>query len=64
MSRFMQEIFVSVRSMAGSAVTPHFPRAAAKATIDSGPPIDLGYTLRNGAHGKLGGTDPQSLMGE
>jgi len=50
--------------MPGFVVTPHFPCAAAKATIDSGAPIDLGYTLRNGAHGKPGGTDPQSLMGD
>jgi hypothetical protein len=63
MSRLMPESFLSVRSMPGSVVTPRFPRAAAKATIDSGPPIDLGYTLRNGAQGKRGGTD-QSLMGE
>jgi hypothetical protein len=50
--------------MPGFVVTPHFPCAAAKATIDSGASIDLGYTLRNGAHGKPGGPDPQSLMGE
>jgi hypothetical protein len=64
MSRFTPESFMSVRSMPGFAVTPHFPCAAAKATIDSGAPIDLGYILPNGAHGKHRGTDPQSLMGE
>jgi hypothetical protein len=45
-------------------VTLHFPGAVAKATIDSGAPIDLGCMLWNGAHGKHRGTDPQSLMGE
>jgi hypothetical protein len=37
---------------------------AAKATIDSSAPIDLGCIRRNDAQGKRGGTDPQYLMGE
>jgi hypothetical protein len=64
MSRLMPESFLLVSSLPGSVVVAHFPLAGAKATIDSGAPIDLGCILCNGAQGKHGGTDPQSLMGE
>jgi hypothetical protein len=60
----MSENFLPVSSMPGSVVIEYFPLAAAKATIDSRGPIDLGCIPWDGTQDKCGGADPQSLMGE